>query len=117
MAESRGNYEELTEFSSYLYDHAGSTPGQTPGQTPSLHQRSFSGTEPLISPPTTYQPSPDLSDDPNRSKSYLNTPSGSQGAWTQAPFTSLRDSSFHENLSPEEYKSAGAISPRAAFNG
>ena len=116
MEEGRGNYQELTEFSNELYDHnAEST--STPGQTTGLEQRSFSGHEPLLSPPTTYQPSPDLSDDANRSGSNLNVPFASQGAKSNVAFSALRDSSFHENLSPQDQKAAISVPRQTIFDG
>ncbi|KAI9665720.1 MAG: hypothetical protein M1821_003654 [Bathelium mastoideum] len=114
MAEDRGHYQELTEFSSELYDHGEST--STPAQTPGLYQGSFSGNEPLISPPTTYQPSPELND-PNRSASFANLPAGNLGPGTKPAFSSLKDSSFHENLFPEAQRAAGPASSRTIYNG
>ncbi|KAL9089112.1 MAG: hypothetical protein Q9165_005925 [Trypethelium subeluteriae] len=108
MAEHRGNYQELTEYSSELFDQnvETSTPGGTPGHTPGLQQTSFSGTEPLLSPPSTYYPSPDLNENADPPVSNLHRPSGSQ----------TPKSSFYENLSPEEYRGAGATASRTTFN-
>ncbi|KAI9688001.1 MAG: hypothetical protein M1820_010341 [Bogoriella megaspora] len=117
MAEGRGQYQELTEFSGDLglYEHnVGSTPEQ---QTPNLaHQQSYhSGQEPLISPPASYQASPNPSNGPQLSPGNLGTPSGSAQPKNVAQFAMLRDSSFRENLSPEEYKGPGTAAPRTIF--
>ncbi|KAF2236621.1 hypothetical protein EV356DRAFT_498166 [Viridothelium virens] len=108
MTEHRGNYQELTEYSSELFDQSveTSTPGDTPGHTPGLQQTNFSGTEPLLSPPTTYQPSPDLNENPDRTASHFHGLSGSQ----------TPKSSFYENLSSEEYRPAGATPSRPIYN-
>ena len=113
MAEPRGHYQELTEFSPELYDHIGEA-NSTPGQTPALYQGSFSGTEALISPPTTYQPSPDLNN-PNQSASFFNSPPGNQGPGVRG-FSLLKDSSFRENLPPEDPKAAD-LAARPIYNG
>jgi hypothetical protein len=110
----RGNYQELSNFSPELYDnHHDSNSGA--GDTPNLHQAGSSqpvGTrDPLISPPLTYGLSPDLHNDPGASGAHLNipysVPPGSDIPKTQQPYNNLRDSSFREAFSPQEYKGPG----------